>query len=276
LENPLLKSAFEAATTWSTHEPGILTAHPDASWTQGRALFGGFLMAGALRGLEGLLPADRSLRSVLTSFAAPVQPAPFECRLEVIRAGSSFTHTQARILQNGQVCMEIAAGYGTQRPPGQVVAPPEAPKCEGPEVGLKREFMSGVTPEFVRHFEVAIHEGYLPYSGRKTPGSRCWLREKDGAGHWNALKLIAMLDVPPPPIWSMLTGPARGSTIHFQATVLDGGAQTRSGKEWLLFDAQANASDGAYCDYRCGLWADDGTPLIIGKQVFADFSGKRG
>ena len=82
------------------------------------------------------------------------------------------------------------------------------------------------------------------------------------------------MDVPPPPVWTGLRKPARGSTIHFQATVLADGQVELSGRDWVLFDAQVNTSDGNYCDYQYGLWGPDGTQLAIGKQVFADFSGQ--
>lgn len=264
--------SFHQASTWSQESSGVLGAHLDSGWTQGRAIFGGVLMAGALRGLANLVPEGRRLRSVTASFMAPVRPEPFVCRLEVLRSGSSFTHTHARIVQGEQVCVDISAGFGADRPPGIVVSVGPPPECQAPDAQLKMPYVRGITPEFIRHFEVVMEPEYRPYSGRAEPGMRCWLREAGPTGPFDAIHWVAMLDTPPPPVWAMLTRPAMGSTIHFQATVL-GNETGELPHQWALFQSQVNASDGAYCDYRSVLWGEDGCPLALGKQIFADFSG---
>ena len=162
-----------------------------------------------------------------------------------------------------------------QRPPGLVVPAAAAPAVPPPDAYVRLPMIEGITPPFIQHFDVAMDPEFIPYSGTTQPGMRCWLRDVDTTESWSALRWIAMMDAPPPPVWAMLTGPANGSTIHFQASILHPEPESIPGSQWVLFDATVNASDGAYCDYQYRLWSEDGVPLALGKQVFADFSGGR-
>ena len=58
-------SAFRDACLWNWMDETRLVGELDADWTQGRALFGGVIMGGALRGLRQRVPSERGLRSVM-------------------------------------------------------------------------------------------------------------------------------------------------------------------------------------------------------------------
>lgn len=269
------ESTFSAASTWVPTDAGTHVGCLSEAWTQGRAIYGGLLMSGSVRALQAQVPKGRFLRSVMSTFVAPVRPGDFQCQSHILRSGSSFTHGEARIIQKDTLCVVVSAGFGTKRPPGLVVPAAKPPQAPSPDAFTRLPVIEGITPPFIRHFEIAMDPDFIPYSGTSRPGMRCWLRDVDQSEPWSAMKWLAMMDAPPPPVWAMLSGPANGSTIHFQASILHHEPASIPGSQWVLFDATVNASDGAYCDYQYGLWSQDGVPLAIGKQVFADFSGGR-
>src|SRR4051812_28361567 len=81
---------------------GSYSAQISDLWSQGRAAFGGLVAALLARALEQVVPPDRTLRSALIDFIAPVAPGAVTVQASVLRAGKSLVHAEARMLQAGQ------------------------------------------------------------------------------------------------------------------------------------------------------------------------------
>ncbi|MCO2091384.1 thioesterase family protein, partial [Pseudomonas aeruginosa] len=75
-----------------------------ASWGQGRATFGGLVVALAYEAMLAVVEAGRPLRSIGVSFVgplAPEQPASFSARL--LREGKAVSQVQVEVRQGEQV-----------------------------------------------------------------------------------------------------------------------------------------------------------------------------
>ena len=153
-------STFSTASAWIPEEGGVYEGCLPETWTQGRAIYGGLLMAGSVRALQTQVPRDRQLRSLLSTFVAPVRPGEFRCDARILRSGSSFTHGEARIVQGDSVCVVIAAGFGTQRPPGLVVPAAAAPAVPPPDDYVRLPMKE----EISRSFSILMWNGSRVHS----------------------------------------------------------------------------------------------------------------
>lgn len=270
---------FADATTWErvgADERGrvCFRGAMGPEWTQGRGLFGGVAVGGVVRAL-GLTvdTAQRPLRSLLVSFVGPVLPEPFECRIETIRTGGSFSHLEARVVQGGEVRLVVSGGYGAGREGGVRLPARPRPEFEGPDVAPEMPYAKGLTPEFVRHYRYRLAKDSIPFCGSRLGRMRSWLRLRDPAANYDVPALVGLLDAPPPPIWPMLSRPARGASVTWHATLLDLPAKpTLADDEWFCFESQINAASHGYVEMSSTLWGPSGKTLMVGHQVFADFS----
>ncbi len=87
-----------------------------ASWGQGRATFGGLVVALAYEAMLAVVEAGRPLRSIGVSFVgplAPEQPASFSARL--LREGKAVSQVQVEVRQGEQVVTLVQASFGVAR-----------------------------------------------------------------------------------------------------------------------------------------------------------------
>jgi len=88
---------------------------PD-SWGQGRTVLGGLSVALTFRVVQDQLPQPRPLRSLNVSFVGPLATDQnFSFATSVLRSGKSVTHIEARVIQEGQVCVTLLASFGEAR-----------------------------------------------------------------------------------------------------------------------------------------------------------------
>ena len=66
-------------------------------WLQGRSAFGGIQAALALRAMRELVSADMPLRSLQTTFVAPVPAGPVAIHARILREGRSATQIEASL-----------------------------------------------------------------------------------------------------------------------------------------------------------------------------------
>ncbi len=99
MPDTLLSTILE--TISSASETASLQLPED--WMQGRAGYGGLAVALALRSMRGHVPAERKVRSLLTSFVGPVGPGDFSIHTRVLRSGKAVTQVEARLVQQKDV-----------------------------------------------------------------------------------------------------------------------------------------------------------------------------
>ena len=97
-------------------------------------------------------------------------------RCERLREGSSVSHLERRILQEGKPRVVAIVSYGTRRP-GSIDMPRMAlPNWAGkPGMGIELPFMARLSPEFTQHLDHRWEAPYLPLGRTETPYVRGWL-----------------------------------------------------------------------------------------------------
>ena len=85
-------------------------------WLQGRSAFGGIQAALALRAMRELVSADMPLRSLQTTFVAPVPSGPVAIHARVLREGRSATQIEASLGAGEQTLCRLVGVFGSARP----------------------------------------------------------------------------------------------------------------------------------------------------------------
>jgi acyl-CoA thioesterase len=85
-------------------------------WLQGRSAFGGLQAALALRAMRELVPADMPLRSLQTTFVAPVPAGTVGIRAQRLRAGRSVIQVEASLHDGEQILCRLLGVFGNARP----------------------------------------------------------------------------------------------------------------------------------------------------------------
>jgi len=153
---------------------GHATITPD--WGQGRATFGGLLGAMAHEAMVRRLSDDRPLRSLAISFIAPAAPdGDVTVEAEILRQGKAVTQVESRLYQNDQVVLVALGSFGVSRDSVVAVEPEPAPDVKEPEGGYPMPQMEGVTPDFLRHYDMRFALGGFPFTGssERTMGAGC-------------------------------------------------------------------------------------------------------
>src|SRR5688572_3047579 len=71
-------------------------------WGQGRATFGGLVAAAGNEAMRRLVPSDRPLRSLQTTFVGPAGPGTWSMHARVLRVGRAVTLAHCDILDGDQ------------------------------------------------------------------------------------------------------------------------------------------------------------------------------
>ena len=87
-----------------------------ADWGQGRATFGGLMVALQYEAMRAHVPAERTLRSLSVSFVGPAEPGvSISFEVEVLREGKAVSQVLGRAMQNGQVVTLVQGSFGAAR-----------------------------------------------------------------------------------------------------------------------------------------------------------------
>ncbi len=257
---------FDEVTTWTRTAEGWTGTLPP-EWGQGRAAFGGVVAAAGLRALRTFVPAERTPRTVTTTFYGPVTPEPATMTARIVRAGRSLTFAEAEIAQ-GTLRARVAATFAADREsvtsiPEQLVALPD------PDGFVDFPVIPGVIPAFMQQIHSKWTEGSFPFSGA-TDGTvlAALLRfHEPPARGWE--RLLALLDVMPAPVLQQLDRPAPASSIvwttHFVAP--DAGEPG----DWSFFRYETLSASGGYCTALGKLYDARGRLVAWSEQLHAVF-----
>lgn len=212
-----------------------------AGWLQGRATFGGLVLAAMTRAMEATAAQpDRRPRSLTAELAGPVQAGATRIRVERLREGRGVSTMSAKLEQNGETLVQASLALAKDRAsdaPAPAVACPDAPDWR--DVPAVAEDFP-LTPEFMRHFEVRFLPP-LPFSGEvaETFG---YLRARRPGPARDAALVVAYADVWMPAIYTLFPAPRPMATVSFSLTFL---APLPEGDEPLLLRARAlGVNDG--------------------------------
>ena len=249
-----------------------VTVPPD--WLQGRTVFGGMQMALGGRAMRAVLPlqaAAMPLRSAQMTFVGPLLGgAPIRMKAETLRTGKSTVHARCDLMHDDdKVACTVVGIFGGPRESRFVREMP----CPKPGVSAEEASRSdaepAMSPAFLRHFDVHVARGARPYSGYTEPKSLIYARLRDReCGSEDAL--LALADVIPTPVLSMLTEPAPASSVNWMIEVLRDPAYLDL-HDWVLIDTEVRAGTAGYLSQTSVLYGADGHAYSVSHQTVAVF-----
>ena len=243
-----------------------LTISPD--WGQGRTTFGGLSAALALAHLQDDA-GDKTLRSVNVSFCGALKTdEPASLTRKVLRSGKSVSHLQSEVWQEGALCTQVNACYGSERPSDIEVAHPRLITGEAGG-GQRMPFIKGVTPEFTQHIGFSYVEGGLPFSSSKANHLKGWMRFNEGSGTMTDAHLLALIDAWPPTLLQKLKGFAPCASVTWSVEMVTPLSQTAplQSTDWLWYEAEIRQAHHGYGHTEARIASADGTLLALSRQL---------
>jgi acyl-CoA thioesterase len=243
-------------------ETGLRFAVPP-NWTQGRTAYGGFtasLLLGAAKSVSDELPP---LRSALINFTAPISEPPV-ISAEILRRGRNVTTVATTARIDGNVAATGTFSFGRAQD-SHVAAPFPAPDAPAPEDTPDYAPPGVRLPvAFFDNFEVRLIDGTLPFAGADRGYVRMWARHRDPA-IWGRIEgLVAIADLPPPAVFTMLTRPGPNSSVNWIVNLLDEAPATRDG--WWMIESAMTAGHDGYSSQVMRVWNSDRVLVIDGMQ----------
>lgn len=236
-------------------------------WLQGRSLFGGLQAALGVFGMRHQVPTEYPLRTLQTTFMAPVGAGEVQVHTRLLRRGRHTVHALAELRHQDQVAALVVGVFGQGR--DSVIERRPAPCPRAPSGGQRLPWIPGVTPAFTQHFTALWLEGGFPFSGSTSPRFEVDVGMKD-EGPVTEAHVIAIADFVPPVALSLLSKPAAGSSLtwlleltteHFAHLPLQG---------WRV-DAEMTAARQGYTSQDVRIWSPQGELAALSRQSMVVF-----
>lgn len=252
---------------------GLAGCDAPESWLQGRTVYGGLSAAISHEVAFSRLETPLPLRSAQIAFIGP-SSGTLSLEATLLRQGRSVSYVSVDLTGSIGLATRTLFCFGKARPSSlifrscpmpAVVAPHQAAPFPSPDNA----------PQFMTHFDMRIAGGDKPVSHGTSALMRIWVRHKDNraerAGRGGLMNaLLALADALPPAIITNMPVLAPLSSMTWQVDILCH-APVLSPDGWWLLETQAqNAADG-YSAQKMMLWAEDGTPVLAGRQAVAVF-----
>jgi acyl-CoA thioesterase len=239
-------------------------------WSQGRATFGGVVAALGNQAMRRLVPADRELRGLETTFVGPAMAGEVRIVAEILRVGKGVTVAQAQLWSADTIAATLTGVYGAARATSLSLAPPTAAGV--PSVLDLPEPSPPVTvggPSFLRHFDFRWAEGARPFSGTTLRTSKIYVRHKDPAPLTES-HVVAMMDCIPSAILQLLSAVVPSSSLTWTLQFLRHD-YSFTPQAWWRIDAEVNSAGNGYSCESCMLLDPNGLPAAFGRQMVAVF-----
>jgi acyl-CoA thioesterase len=262
---------WPTATAWKRGADGWFDGEVTSDWGQGRTVFGGLAVTAAVRCMRSVVQGDRRLRSVLVQFVGPIRVGSVQAHVQLLRAGSSLTQVEARVLQDGETRTVVLAGFGAARPTRLGVPSDPPPPIPPPEELQAMPYLEGVTPAFTQHFEFRFHGDVVPFSGADEARVQGFIRLREPAAMDEA-GVLGLIDAWPPPILSRARGPVPVSSVTWQVHLLGDPCCHEPGA-WWRYEASTTHADEGYEDFAASLWDTGGNLVARARQLVVEFSG---
>jgi acyl-CoA thioesterase len=237
-------------------------------WGQGRATFGGLIAAAGNEAMRRLVPADRPLRSLQTTFVAPAEAGTWSLHARVLRVGRAVTLAHCDVLAGNQVVAIQVGVYGLARQSIVSITPPVPPSPRKLEEINEMRFTPERSPPFLQHFAHRWALGAKPFSGTRSK-SICFIRHRDPSPVSES-HVVALVDCIPTPAMSMMTAPAPTSSLVWNLEFLEHELGFEA-EQWWRIDTDIDAAREGYVN-QTGLLVDpQGRPVALSRQVVAIF-----
>jgi acyl-CoA thioesterase len=247
------------------------TAVVPPGWAQGRATFGGLVLAQALAAARRKLPEPRPPRGVVASFPAPIGVGEVGLQVRELRHGRAASHLQVELAQAGAVGCVVLVTFGGARPSAVEVPPPPRPPVPSPEDSPPMIPAGNRTaPEFTQFFDYRLTFGDRPYSGSDGRALGGWCRFRREPGPLAAEHVLALVDAWPSPAVARMTAPAPAASMTWSLELLEVEADVAP-EGWWLYHAELEASAQGYAHSAARLWSPAGRLAALSRQIVAIF-----
>ncbi len=247
----------------------IATVTVSEDWSQGRATYGGLVTAVGNEVLRKLVPADRLLRSLQTTFVGPAGATTWRVKAEVLRIGKAVTLARCDVIDGDQVAATVLGVYGGARASAVEVRPARVDSPRAVDDLNDMRFQEGLSPSFVQHFAIRWAQGAKPYSGAPRPSTKAFIRHRDSSALTES-HIVGLIDCIPSPSIAMFKERAPASslvwTIEFFEHRFDFAAE-----QWWRIDTDLDAATSGYVNQTSLLYDPEGTPMALSRQLFAVF-----
>ncbi|RUQ46855.1 thioesterase family protein [Corynebacterium pseudodiphtheriticum] len=245
-----------------------------AEWGQGRATFGGLVVALQYEALRAQVPADRPLRSLAITFVGPVEPeVAASYHVEVLREGNAVSQLLGRVVQNGEVATVAQSSFGAARESQMDVATEPAPAFKHWDDFQWLPYIKGLTHELMPHLAMAWSFGGLPFNGNNSRDLGGWVRLR-GDVKEEALTeahILALVDAWPPALLPHLSKPAPGSTLTWTIECIQP-LQQLTTLDWCQYYVNIEHARDGYGHAAAALWSPTGELIAISRQSVVVFA----
>ena len=245
-----------------------------ADWGQGRASFGGLLVALQYEAMRAHVPGERALRSLAVSFVGPVAAdVPVRFEVEVLREGKAVSQLLGRVVQNGEVATLVQASFGASRPSEIDVASEPPPVFKHWDECQELPYIKGVTPEFMRHLAMRWSVGGLPFTGNKSRDMGGWVRLRGDVKEepLTEAHILALVDAWPPALLPHLKKPAPGSTLTWTIEFIQP-LQDLTTLDWCQYHVNIEHARDGYGHAAAALWSPTGELIALSRQTVVVFA----
>jgi len=259
------------ANAFATRAEGdLFVAGVPEGWSQGRATFGGLVLAQTLAATRQRLDEPRPCRAIAASFPAPVGPGPVTIEARALRHGRAVSHLHAELRQGDAIGCVALLSFGAARPSAVDVPPPPRPEIAPPEDLPTLANPLAPPPVFTKFFDYRLAFGDRPYSGSSSTEMGGWCRFRDEPGPLGEEHVLALVDAWPSPAVARFAAPAPAASMTWAIELLpvedaiDGGG-------WWLYHASLEAAGGGYAHSAARLWSPGGRLAALSRQAVAIF-----
>ena len=243
-----------------------------SSWAQGRTVFGG-LSAGLLyQAIVNQWASPLVLRSLSAHFLRPLKvDTSFSIQVAVLRQGKNTAVIEAQAIQDGAVCATITTCFGVARATKVVVKADDQHQMRAPKRGSFLMKIPALGPAFLRHVDLDIVSGGMPFVGGKAAEYAGYMRFKKQPAAITDAHIIALIDCWPPTVLQMIKGPAPASTLSWNLEFIHP-HNPIDPSSWLGYQAVTRQSDEGFAHTEANIWDAEGKLIAISRQVVAVFA----
>lgn len=242
-----------------------------ASWSQGRATFGGLTAALVFNRMQSVVAEGRPMRSMQVSFVGPVKPeTPATLTAEILRQGKAVSQVMGRIDQENQSQLVALASFGGGRESSVAVEQLPAPEAPAPEDCQSLPYIKDVTPAFTQHIEMRWAFGHMPFSGKGGREMGGWMQFRELPEALTDAHIVALIDAWPPALLPHLKGPAPASSLSWALDIIHPRPDIRPG-DWLLYRATIDQAGSGYGHTQAGIWTSRGELVATSRQTVTVF-----
>ncbi|WP_256625650.1 acyl-CoA thioesterase II [Pseudomonas sp. LPB0260] len=132
--------------------------------------------------------------------------------------------------------------------------------------------MAGLTPDFTQHFDYRYGVGTMPFMGGKEPRLGGWIKLREAAPRGAGVaELLALLDAWPPAVFTLLKGPAAGSSLTWTVDFVQVPEDCTAG-DWWQYQAEIRHSANGYSHIDAWLWDQHGRMALSSRQTVSVFA----